>query len=54
MNTAVYLLRVAEMGLSFRDLALVDVGMVFDMMTESANDSYKYPFKASQADMDRF
>lgn len=54
MNTAVYLLRVAEMGMSFRDLALVSVGMVFDMMTESQNDSYKYPFKATQADMDRF
>jgi hypothetical protein len=24
------------------------------MMTESGNDSYKYPFKASQADMDNF
>jgi hypothetical protein len=54
MNTAVYLLRVAEMGMSFRDLALVSVGMVFDMMTEAQNDSYKYPFKASQADMDNF
>lgn len=54
MNTAVYLLRVAEMGLSFRDLALVSVGMVFDMMTEAGNDSYKYPIKATQADFDRF
>jgi hypothetical protein len=42
------------MGISFRDLALIDVGMVFDMMTESGNDSCKYPFKASQADMDNF
>jgi hypothetical protein len=48
------MLRVAQMGISFRDLALIDVGMVFDMMTESGNDSYKYPFKASQADMDNF
>jgi hypothetical protein len=48
------MLRVAEMGISFRDLALIDVGMVFDMMTESGNDSYKYPYKATQADFDKF
>jgi hypothetical protein len=48
------MLRVAEMGISFRDLALVSVGMVFDMMTESANDSYQYPFRATQADFDKF
>lgn len=48
------MLRVAQMGISFRDLALIDVGMVFDMMTESKNDSYDYPVKATQADFDRF
>ena len=46
------MLRVAEMGISFRDLALITVGMVFDMMTESGNDNYKYPYKASQKDFD--
>lgn len=48
------MLRVAEMGISFRDLALVTVGMIFDMMTESGNDNYKYSYKATQADFDRF
>lgn len=48
------MLRVAEMGISFRDLALVDIGMVFDMMTERKNDSYEYPYKATQADFDKF
>jgi hypothetical protein len=48
------MLRVAEMGISFRDLALITVGMVFDMMTESGNDNYKYSYKATQADFDRF
>jgi len=48
------MLRVAQMGISFRDLALVSVGMVFDMMTESANDDYKYPYRATQADFDKF
>ena len=48
------MLRVAEMGISFRDLALISVGMVFDMMTESGNDHYEYSYKATQEDMDRF
>ena len=48
------MLRVAEMGISFRDLALITVGMVYDMMIESENDSYKYPYKATQEDMNRF
>lgn len=42
------------MGISFRDLALVTVGMIFDMMTESGNDEYNYPYKATQADFDKF
>lgn len=48
------MVRVSEMGISFRDLALVTVGMIFDMMTESQNDRYEYPYKATQADFDRF
>lgn len=42
------------MGLSLRELALVDVGTVMDMMTELNNDSEEYPYKATQADFDRF
>lgn len=48
------MLRVAQMGISFRDLALVSVGMVFDMMTESVNDDFNYPYRATQADFDKF
>ena len=48
------MLRVAEMGISFRDLALVTVGMVYDMMIENGNDQYKYPYKETQEDMNRF
>ena len=48
------MLRAAQIGISFRDLALIDVGMVFDMMTEAKNDMFDYPVKATQEDFDRF
>ena len=30
------------------------VGMVYDMYTEKANDREKYPFKATQAEIEAF
>lgn len=42
------------MGLSLSDLHLLDVGTVYDMMTESANDNEDYPILASQEDFDKF
>ena len=55
MNTALYLLRCVQLGLSVADLELLDVGMIFDMFTESSNDSWKgWCQKATQADFDRF
>lgn len=54
MNTAVYLLRAAQLGLSMMDLENLEEGMVVDMMTESANDTAEYKEMASQEDMDRF
>lgn len=54
MNTAIYLLRAVKMGLSLRELALINEGTVYDMATEMANDLQEYPVKATQADFDRF
>ena len=54
MSTALYLLRCVEMGLSMQDLELLEIGMVWDMATESANDDYEWAYKATQADMNRF
>ncbi len=54
MNTAVYLLRAVQLGLTINDLEQLDEGMVVDMLTESANDSAEYQDCASQEDMDRF
>lgn len=42
------------MGLTLADLEAVGVGTVFDMITETNNDSYDWPIKATQADFDRF
>lgn len=54
MTTGLYFLRVKEMGLSIEDLENIDYGLVEDMMTEKGNDEYKYPYKASQEDFDKF
>lgn len=54
MNTAVYLLRALQIGLTLRELALLNEGTVYDIMTEQLNDAHEYPYKATQADFDRF
>jgi len=36
------------------DLESVEVGLVIDMITETANDTYEWPQKATQADFDKF
>ena len=54
MNTAVFLLRAVQLGISLSDLDLLTIGMVNDMYTEQLNDEAKYPLKATQQDFDRF
>lgn len=54
LNTAVYLLRAVQMGLSINDLENMDEGIVIDMLVESGNDTADYTEYASQEDMDRF
>lgn len=54
MTTALYLLRCVQLGISIPELDFLEYGEVIDMMTESANDSYKYKQVASQSDFDRF
>lgn len=53
-NTALYLLRCTELGLHMDDLEQLTVGIVLDMLTERKNDDFEYPYKATQADFDRF
>lgn len=42
---ATFMLRCAELGLSLELLDEMSVGMVYDMLTEKANDREQYPFK---------
>lgn len=48
------MLRCAELGLHTDDLAGMDMGMVYDMAIERGNDEEKYPYKATQEDIDAF
>ena len=36
------------------DLEALDIGDVYDILTESANDSFEYQELATQEDIDRF
>lgn len=47
-------MRCVELGLSMKDLEDLDVGMVYDIMIEKANDSAEYDQVATQADFDKF
>ena len=54
MTTALYLLRCVQLGLSIADLDLLEIGMVWDMFTENTDDDLNWPYKATQADFDKF
>lgn len=47
------MLRCAELRLSTEDLDSMSMGMVYDMLTEQANDREKYPYKGTQEDIKR-
>lgn len=48
------MLRCAELGLSLNDLDDMTVGMVYDMMTEKANDREEYAVVAEPGSMRAF
>ena len=54
MNTALFLLRCVQIGLSLADLDALDYGTVVDMITESGNDHFNYKSIATQDDFDSF
>lgn len=45
------MLRCAQMGLSDEALADMTIGMVYDMITEQANDQEQYPVQGDQEDI---
>jgi hypothetical protein len=48
------MLRCAELGISSKDLDDFTMGMIYDMLTERANDSVKYDKKAPAGSMAAF
>jgi hypothetical protein len=48
------MLRCAELHLSREDLNDMTMGMVYDMLIERGNDGEKYPYKATQDDIETF
>lgn len=50
MNTPLFLLRALQVGIRIADLELLEVGDVFDILTESSNDSFDYPKKGTEED----
>lgn len=54
MTTALFLLRIYQSGMTLADLDDLELGTVFDIMTEAGNDECKYKEIASQDDFDRF
>lgn len=54
LNTPLYVLRAVQIGLSISDLELITMGFVMDMICETANDSYEYPYEPEQSDFDIF
>ena len=48
------MLRCAQLNLDGRTLGGMTMGMVYDLMIEEANDREKYPFKATQKDIEAF
>ena len=53
-NTAVYLLRCIQLGLSYEDMEHLTYGMIQDIFIEADNDSLQYEYKAQQSDFDNF
>lgn len=54
MTTALFLLRCKEVGLELSELDKLEIGFIFDMFTEKANDSAEYDLLPTQEDFDRF
>ena len=48
------MLRCAQLNLSDAALGSMTIGMVYDLLTEQANDQEKYPYKATQEDIEQF
>jgi len=48
------MLRCVQMGVSWEMLDHLDIGTIYDMGIEAANDREEYPLKATRADIEQF
>jgi len=48
------MLRTLGLGLTLKELDNYDIGFIYDMLIEKANDTETYPEIANQADFDKF
>lgn len=53
MTSALIILRAKQVGLSLSEMDALTWGQVMDVITESANDNYKYPKKGTKADFEK-
>ena len=53
-NTAVFMLRAIQIGLTLPDLDRLEYGEIMDMSIERGNDDCEYRQLATQADFDKF
>lgn len=53
MNTPLLILRGLQVGLRIADFDLLEAGDIFDLLTESANDSYDYPKRGTEEEFQR-
>ena len=55
MNTAVFMVRAKQMGLTLIEMDELEEGFIMDMIIESGNDNYDgYREVATQSDFDSF
>lgn len=48
------MLRCCELGISWEMLDHLDIGTVYDMYIERANDREEWPIRGDQSDIERF
>lgn len=54
MTTALITLRAKQAGFTFDELSLMSLGFLYEILTELSNDSFDYPLKATQDDINSF
>ena len=54
MTTALITLRAKQIGFSLKELSLITLGFLYEILTEADNDHFDYPLEATQEDINSF